>query len=341
MNILNSPFRIGGLTLSSRLVMPPMATGKSTDEGSASEAICSYYDEKTAGGALGLVITEHAFISPEGRAGKGQSSLASDITAESLKRLTDTIHKNGVPVFAQLNHAGAAADPSLTGLPSIGPSMTELPRRGTKPDSIMNVDEIRRVTEAFALAAVRAKRAGYDGVEIHSAHGYLLNQFYSPLTNRRTDAYTGSTLEGRIRFHLEIIAAVRSAVGADYPVALRLGACDYMEGGSTAEDSTAACIAFEKAGIDLLDISGGLCGYTIPGLANPPEGYFSPLTAAIRNAVRIPVILTGGVVTAQGAEKLLENGCADLIGVGRALLMDSKWAVNALSSCRKEKDSSC
>lgn len=332
MSLLKSEIRISGLTLSSRLVMPPMATGKSTDEGCATEDLCRYYDEKTAGGALGLVITEHSFISPEGRAGRGQVSLASDSTAESLKKLTETIHKNGVPVFAQLNHAGAAADPALTGLPSIGPSMIELPRRDRKPDRVMDENEIRRVTDAFAHAAVRAKNAGYDGVEIHSAHGYLLNQFYSPLTNCRTDAYTGSTLEGRIRFHLEVIEAVRTAVGPDYPVALRLGACDYMKGGSTAEDSVAACTAFEKAGIDLLDISGGLCGYTIPGLVNPPEGYFSPLTSAIRSAVSIPVILTGGIVTPHGAEKLLENGSADLIGVGRALLKDSRWAANALSS---------
>lgn len=329
MKILNSPLRVGGLTLSSRLVMPPMATSSASEDGSATEKLCRYYDEKTVGGALGLVITEHSFISPEGRAGKGQVSLADDAAAASLQKLTAVIHANDVPVFAQLNHAGGAADPALTGLPSHGPSCVPLPRRNVSPVREMTQQDISKVISDFAAAAVRARNAGFDGVEIHSAHGYLLNQFYSPLSNHRTDAYSGASLEGRILLHLQVIDAVRSAVGPSFPVALRLGACDFMEGGTTLEDSVAAAAAFEKAGIDLIDISGGHSGYLNPFRSE--EGYFSEYSAAVRSAVGIPVILTGGIVTPQAAESLLEEGAADLIGVGRALLKDSSWAVKALS----------
>ena len=160
---------------------------------------------------------------------------------------------------------------------------------------------------------------------------YLLNQFFSPLTNKRTDEY-GGDIERRIRLHLEVIEAVRAAVGQDFPVLLRLGASDYREGGTTIKDSLVAAQAFEKAGIDILDISGGFSGYQVPGLND--QGYFAPLTAAIKDAVALPVILTGGITEPMAAEQLLADGKADLIGVGRAILNDSKWAQRAMESLR-------
>ena len=153
---------------------------------------------------------------------------------------------------------------------------------------------------------------------IHAAHGYLLNEFYSPLTNFRDDEYGPDCIENRVRFHLQVIEAVRGAVGPDYPVALRFGGCDYHAGGSTVEDSVRACALFERAGVDLLDISGGMYGYRIPGLEGP--GYFREMTAAIKKAVSAPVLLTGGVRTAGEAEQLLAQGAADLIGVGLSLI---------------------
>ena len=167
-------------------------------------------------------------------------------------------------------------------------------------------------------------------MELHAAHGYLLNQFYSPLTNRRTDVYGGQTLDSRIRFLLETLKAVRGAVGEEYPIAVRLGGCDYKEGGSSIADSVSACIALEKAGADLLDISGGLFGYMVSDSREP--GYFRDMTAQIKQAVQIPVLLTGGVTTPEQAEKLLAEKAADLIGVGRALLKDPSWADAAFSS---------
>lgn len=194
----------------------------------------------------------------------------------------------------------------------------------------MTAQDIQKVVMDFAQAARRAKQADYDGVEIHSAHGYLLNQFFSPLSNRRTDAYAGNTLEGRLRLHLEILAAIRTEVGNEYPIALRLAACDFMEGGITPEDAVWAAKRLESAGLDLLDISGGFGGYTNPGHMEP--GYFSPLSQTVKQAVNIPVLLTGGVQTGTDAECLLEDGKADLIGVGRALLKNSAWAKEAITA---------
>ena len=331
MSKLFSPLQIKELTLSSRLVMPPMATGKSNEDGTPTEALVDYYKDKTESQKIGMVITEHAYVTKDGMASKGQLSLADDTVIEGLQKLTQTIHDNHTLVFAQLSHSGGAADTTASGLPSIGPSLTPLPRRKNMAEKEMDEDDIQRIIKAFSDAAKRAVEAGYDGVEIHSAHGYLLNQFYSPLSNKRLDTY-GGTLDNRIRLHLEIIKAVRNAVGDNVPIALRLGACDYMDGGSSLEDAISAAKKFEEAGIDLLDISGGHNGYMIPG--HTEEGYFSPVTKEIKQAVQIPVILTGGIVTAAGAEKLLEENAADLIGAGRIILKDSSWPIKAFETLR-------
>lgn len=328
MKRLFQPLTLANIELKNRLVMPPMATAKSTPDGRVTGPLCDYYDEKSRGGYIGLIIAEHSYISPEGKAGKGQLSIAQDEDVEGLRRLVSVVHRNGSKVFAQINHAGAAAVKEITGCGAIGASAVRLPNgKGGLPKEMDQAD-IQRVIQAFAAAAGRAKQAGFDGVEIHSAHSYLLNQFYSPLTNHRKDAYSGSTFEGRIRLHLEVIQAVREMVGKAYPIALRLGACDYMEGGSTIEDSVRASKEFEKAGVDIIDISGGLCGYLNP--ASREQGYFREISEAVKREVSIPVILTGGVVTAEAAERLLEQEKADLIGVGRAILADSEWARRAM-----------
>lgn len=334
MHLFTSPIAVGHLTLKNRLVMPPMATAKSDSQGGVTEALCEYYAEKSQGGYLGLVITEHSFIAPEGKASRGQLSIARDEDVEGLSRLTGVLHGNLTPVFAQLNHAGSVADREVTGCAPRSASAVRSPRASADSEvpQEMTQAQIDDLVEAFAAAALRAKRAGFDGVEIHSAHGYLLNQFYSPLTNHRQDRYTGATLEGRIWLHLEVLQAVRRAVGPDYPVALRLGACDYLEGGTTLDDSVAACRELEKAGVDLLDISGGFCGFNRPGAQG--QGYFSELTEAIKGAVSVPVILTGGITDPAAAEELLQAGKADLIGVGRAILKDSHWPQAAMEALR-------
>lgn len=332
MALLFKPFQAGSLSLSNRLVMPPMATAKAEADGKVSQAILDYYAEKSKGGHIGLIIIEHSYIRQDGKASQNQLSIAADDGIQPLKKLAETIHENGSKAIMQINHAGSAASKEVTGTEPVGPSAVVNPRK--KKEALipreLTTNEINDLVTAFQKAAGQVKKAGFDGVEIHSAHGYLLNQFFSPLSNLRTDAYGGAVMN-RIHLHLQVIAAIRETVGPGYPVFLRLGAADYLEGGTTVEDSILAAQSLAKAGIDVLDISGGFCGYTIPGVTDR-QGYFAPLSEAIKQHVSLPVILTGGITTAQAAEELLAAGKADLIGVGRAILNDSQWAKSAVAT---------
>lgn len=335
MSLLGMPIKIGTLDVPNRLVLPPIATSKSQENGEITDELCQYYAEKSAGGHIGLLITEHSYISPEGKAGKGQMSIAKDSDIAGLERLVSTIHQANTKTFAQINHAGARAKQEIIGCLPKSASSIDHPKFA-KNESLpleMTYDDIQKVIADFAAAAIRAKKAGYDGVEIHAAHAYLLTQFYSPLTNKREDQYNGYSIEGRIKLHLEIIHAVREVVGSDFPIAIRLGASDHATGGTTIEDSLLAVKAFEKAGIDLLDISGGFSSYVNPN--STEQGYFSDMTEAIKRNVEIPVILTGGIVEASVAEKLLREEKADMIGVGRAIFKDSNWAKQAFLALEK------
>ncbi|MGM0689632.1 MAG: NADH:flavin oxidoreductase [Bacillota bacterium] len=327
MEHLLKPLKAGNLELANRLVMPPMATEKSEDGGKVSQKLIDYYTEKSRGGYISLVIIEHSFVRPDGKASEGQLSVADDSVIEGLRKLAKAIQENGSKAVMQISHAGSATTEGITGSVPLGPTAISNPRKKTTPREL-SIEEISDIIEAFLSAARRTKEAGFNGVEIHSAHGFLLNQFFSPLTNRRTDQYGKDVLK-RIRIHLQIIEAIKKAAGEDFPLLLRLGASDFMPGGTTIEDSIAAAREFEKAGVDILDISGGFSGYTVPGLSG--QGFFSPLSEAIKEAVSIPVILTGGITRAEAAESLLKEGKADLIGVGRAILNDSDWAKRAIT----------
>ena len=319
--MIKEPIAINSLTVRNRIVKAPCDTAGAVN-GAPTEDMAEHYRQRARG--TGLVIVEHEWILPEGMAHARQLSIGDDSLISPYRMLTDAVHSEGAAIFAQLSHAGAKAKDS--GLESLAPS-EETVWSQYHPRA-MEEDDISRVIKGFADAAIRAKRAGFDGVEIHGAHGYLLNQFYSPLTNRRSDVYSGSTLDGRTKLHCEVIRAVRKAVGDDYPVAIRFGACDFMEGGSLISEIPEAAGAFETAGVDLIDISGGLNGFTRPGMTGP--GYFRDLSMAAASAVSVPVMLTGGVTDGHQLEQLLLEGAADMIGIGRALLSDPEWSVKAL-----------
>lgn len=323
---LTEPLQIKNLTLRNRIVLPPMKTGKSESGGPSAEMI-DYYAAR--GESTGLLILEHEYISPEGQASASQLSMADDSLIPAYQRFTAEVHKRGAAIIAQINHAGAAA--MDTGLPLLGPSRVSCRADGQMPLEMQDAD-IKKVIRDFTAAALRVQQAGFDGVEIHAAHGYLLNQFYSPATNHRRDSYSGLTLEGRTRLQIEVIRSVRAVVGPDFLIALRFGAFDGPENGSRKEEIPAAARLFEDAGIDLLDISGGLSGYNVKGCSTP--GWFADLSTAARRAVTIPVILTGGIRQAADAERLLAEGAADLIGVGRAMMQNAHWSKDAITLLR-------
>lgn len=328
MSYISEGIRIGNMYVNNRLVLPPMETVSGSEKGEVKEETLTYYDNMTKSGLIGLVIVEHSYISPEGKANARQLSIAEDDKVEGLRNLANTIKGNGSKAVIQLSHAGSNGPEGVQGTECVGPSPVKNPRK--KNDLMpreLTAEEIRALVEKFAEAAKRAKDAGFDGVEIHSAHGYLLNQFLSPLTNKRSDEY-GGELMGRIRFHLQVIEAVREKVGEDYPVFMRLGASDDMEGGTRIQDSMEAAKVLVAAGVDVIDITGGMCGFMGPQFTG--QGYFSKWSESIKQVVDVPVILTGGITEPEAAEKLLEEKKADLIGVGRAILKDHDWPRRAM-----------
>lgn len=299
---LSDPIQVGTRTLHSRLVMPPMAKHFSKD-GAVNDRLINYYKLMTAGGYLGLATIEHSYVSPEGSAGGGQISVSRDSDIPGLTKLADVIHANNVPTILQINHAGLEAHPA-DNLEPLGPDMS--------------VDDIQRIKDAFVAAAVRAQKAGFDGVEVHSAHGYLLSQLYSPLTNHRTDDYAGDSLVGRTHLQAEILQSIRETCGENFLLSIRFGASDYMNGGATAADAPQAAKIFEDAGADMISVSGGLCRYTRKGSIAP--GWFAELSRAVKTTTTISVMLTGGIETRPQAEIFLNMGDADLIGIGRAFM---------------------
>ena len=331
MSLIEQKLEMTNLTIKNRLAMPPIATYK-TNDGLVGQELIDYYNARSEGGNIGLLVTEHSYICEQGKMSKGQVSVARDDVVSDLKKLTSVIKKNGTKTICQINHAGSAANPEITGMEIVGPSPIALPRTPMPANPIvpheLTKDEIKEIIKCFADAARRVKEGGYDGVEIHSAHGYLLNQFYSPLTNKREDEYGGS-LDKRLNIHREVIRAVRKEVGPNYFVSIRLGGSDYMEGGSTIEDAVYACKVFEDEGVNLISLTGGMCRYT--RVDNTEPGYFKDMSKAVKKVVKIPVLLTGGVKKIEEAEDLLNEGAADIIGVGRELLKDPKWADKAFN----------
>lgn len=326
---LKTPLTLERIRLKNRLVLPPMASSAADEEGLASQELFDYYKKMTAGGHIGLVILEHAYMDPLGKASNNQLSLAQDKAKKNLEKLVKIIHDNGSKVFAQINHAGARALKDLPTILGVSKGIDFLPN--TKKDNFkeMTLEDIEAFKASYLQAVKRAMDVGFDGVEVHGAHGYLINQFYSPLSNKREDAYGPANLESRLRLPLELLEEIRKL--GDFPLALRLGACDYKPGGSSKEDLEEASQILERAGYDILDISGGFSGYNHP--SSKEEGYFKELTKEIKNHSQLPLILTGGIITRKGADELLNGGLADLIGVGRAFLKDPLWGKKAMEDC--------
>jgi NADPH2 dehydrogenase len=323
---LLTPLLFSGLNLRNRIVMPPMWSGQASPDGSVTEKIIDYHRVRAAAGC-GLVIVEHSFVVPGGRHTATQMGVHTDGMIEGLGRLASAIRAEGAVAALQLSHAGSRASSGILGAKPVAPSAVRHPYEpaGDVPDALTPA-LIRETVAAFGDAAVRARKAGFDAVEVHAAHGFLLSEFLSPLTNQRQDEY-GGTLEGRSRIHFEILAEVRRRTGPEFPIFIRLGAHDETPGGLGLDESRRVASLLATSGASLIDVSGGLQGSR--GIGKLP-GYFVPYAAAIKTDVAVPVIVTGGIREAAFADQIVREGKADLVGIGRAMLEDAEWASKAI-----------
>jgi NADPH2 dehydrogenase len=310
------------LTFRNRIVMPPMQTGKTTFEGTVTNKLINFYVRRSS--ALGLPIVEHAYVSPTGRIGQKQLGVYDDSLISGLEKLARGIHEVNAPAVIQISHAGGVTNKKVIGTEPAGPSARPKTR-------MLRISEMETIAEEFALAAERVAKAGFDGVELHGAHGYLLNQFFSPLLNKREDEYGGS-LENRMRYPLFIVGKVRERLEGTL-LLYRLGSDDLAPNGTHIEDSVSFAKELERSGVDIIDVSGGMCG-SEPKQLRQTKGYFVPQASEIKKVVSVPVIGVGGITEAEYADKLVREGKVDMVAVGRALWRDSKWAEKAIETLR-------
>lgn len=336
---LLEPFRIGKMQLKNRIVMAPMETQYAAEDGHVTERNKDYYEARARGGAA-LIIVEATYIHRQGWAHANQLSISDDKFIPGLSELVQAIHKHGAKAAIQINHAGRDAKMALqNGIQIVAPSPLPSPLVGKLPKEL-TVDEIGEIPAVFAAAALRAKKAGFDGVEIHGAHGYLISQFLSRASNKRQDIY-GGALPNRARLLVEVIKAIKSAAGDDYPVWCRINGQEYgVEEGLTLEEAQETAQIAQEAGIDALHVSA--TGPRAPN--NLPSHTFAPaviahLAEGVKKAVTVPVIAVGKM-TPEAAEKVLAEGKADLIAIGRALFADPELP-NKVAEDRLEDITPC
>ena len=322
--------KIGKLTIKNRIVMPPMGTGFAAASGEASEEITRYYEERAKGG-VGLIITEVCRVDELSGVAQPCQLRATDMDViPSFTRMVDRVHAYGTKMFMQLHHPGNEAFPiTLHGNPVIGPSPVMCKTVGVVPKE-MTTAEVEAMVKCFIKGAVIAKTAGFDGVEVHAAHGYLVNQFMSPHTNHRTDKYGGDFFN-RMRFATEIIVGIRFACGADFPISVRMDGTDFWDDGMDEKECQHIARYLESIGVASLNISSGSyeSGWSIIEPYTFKEGWKKHLAKGIKESVHIPVIAVNTVKHPAFAEQLLEEGVSDFVGIGRGNLCDPEFANKA------------
>jgi NAD(H)-dependent 7beta-hydroxy-3-oxo-delta4-cholenoic acid oxidoreductase len=325
---LFSPLRIGSLEIRNRIAMAPMATDFADEEGRVSRKLIDYHAARARGG-VGLVIMEVTGVDAQFPYMPRTVGLWSDDLVPGYRQLVDAVHAHGAKLFPQVAHPGPdSLSALLTGVEAVGPSEGIVNDITKTPCRALAGEEIPAVIEQYAATSRRARDAGCDGVEIHAAHSYmLLGSFLSPLRNRRTDAY-GASVEGRMRLPLEVIRAVRRAVGPGFPVVLRISGDEIVEGGRGLQEVLATAPLFVAAGVDAFHVSSGaypdLSWRVIPPTGTPP-GLNVPLAAALKKAVSVPVLVVGRITSPAQAEDILARGDADMVVLGRALLADAEF----------------
>lgn len=329
------PIEIGKITISNRFMRSATWEGMCEEDGKPTQRLSALYRELVEGG-VGLIVTGYTYIHPRGKQMIGTLGAWSDDLVPSLAEVAGTVHKAGGKVFSQLMHAGAQTSQRATGDAPLGPSPVPSPFYSGIPEK-MSPEQIRSTVTDFAGAAGRIKAAGFDGVQLHGAHGYLINQFLSPMTNRRDDDYGGSA-RNRFRFLEEIVSGIRNEVGDEFPLTIKLSGSDNLEGGIRIDDAVETASRLEQLGIDAIEVSAGTSGsgdgVPVRKKINKidQEAYNADYSIRIKEKVNVPVILVGGLRSFSLMERLLAEGYADMFALSRPLIREpdlvNAWRVD-------------
>jgi 2,4-dienoyl-CoA reductase-like NADH-dependent reductase (Old Yellow Enzyme family) len=325
MRTLFDETQLRGMTLSNRLVRSATWEGMCEPDGRPTHKLAEYYANLAKGG-VGLIISGYAFIRPDGKQYPGQMGILADTFSAEMRALSAAVHGQKGKICVQLVHVGGQTNAAIAGSRPVAPSAIATAQFPETPAELSR-EEIAELIALFSSAAARTREYGFDAVQLHASHGYLINQFLSPLTNHREDRYGGS-IENRCRFLMDVYRGVRGAVGNDFPVLVKLNGADNLEGGLESADALYAAKALDEAGIDAIEVSAGTpssgdrspvrVGITTREL----EAYNLPLAVLIKNAVKCPVMVVGGIRSFEVAEGIIRRGDADYISMSRPFIRE-------------------
>ncbi|MET1134280.1 MAG: FAD-dependent oxidoreductase, partial [Aeromicrobium sp.] len=338
------PGRIGSMELRNRIVMSPMETMYGTPEGLPSDRTVAYFAARAAGG-VGLVTVGATGIDPLHPETPGGLHLGTDGAITAHRRLVDAVHEHGAKIQPQIVHAGPdGLGPEMHGVTSLGPSVIPSYLTG-RPSAEVTQEQIAQVLDLYRAAVLRAREAGYDGIELHAAHGYMfLGSFLAPQRNRRGDRYRGSSVEGRTRVVLEALAAIRSEVGPDFPITLRISGYERVAGGRPSYETALVAPLLVEAGVDAFHVSGGVIDRLVTQMVNGAsygDGVNVASAAAVKEVVDVPVIAVGRLHDPVLAEQVLADGRADFVALGRPLLADPDLPRKLTTGVRVRQCISC
>jgi len=320
---LFEPGRIGNLEIKNRFVRSATAERLADEDGRFGDEMVELYRALAEGGT-GLIVTGHTFVRRDGRASPGMAGIDCDERIADWKKVVDAVHTTDARIAIQINHAGRQTSEGLAGCRPVAPS--PVPNAAGMVPRELSSSEIRDLVEAYGEAARRAVEAGFDAVQLHAAHGYLISQFNSPYLNRRTDEW-GGTLEKRMKFVLEVYDAARKRVGDQFPIFVKINSEDFVEGGLTVDESSRIAAELCKRGLCAVEISGGIGDVwreIIRPKIKPGEGeaYFKPYVQEFRAAVSVPIILVGGIRSLEVMQKLVSDGGVDFVALCRPLIRE-------------------
>ncbi len=339
---LFEPFKINQITLKNRLIMPGMDTNYGDENGNLPDKLIDYYELRAKGG-VGLIIVEGAYFDKRGAGTATMLSIDSNKRIGRFKELVSAIKKHGARTFIQIYHAGAQATSFMIGLQAVAPSAIPFEMSGGTPIPLTK-QQITQIVKGYGKACLRAKKAGFDGVEIHAGHGYLLNQFFSLRTNKRNDEYGGQSFENRTRIAVEVIREVRKKCGTEFLIGFRLNGRDFILEGLEIDDVIEIAKILEREGVDLINVTGGVFDsprFPVVPYMNYPRGCFAKYADLIKKALEhTPIAVVGRINTPDIAEEILQDSKADLITVGRALLADPEFP-NKINEGREDEIRIC